>query len=437
MSMTPEIVTKKLLKLYPDQIRTKKYSEKEDFNLREDYGDLSDVASMLTVGQQTPIKVTKTKDVTEDGYPVYELEDGHRRHKYMLMQMKKAKPDADLEKFMLLAEELPAKTDEKQLTLIMMATGQGNKQLSLYEFAKGVKRLMGMGMKKADIARELGKTPSHIDDCEKLMSAPAKYLKQVSEGAIAATTVIAMVKEGTFKDQEEDEDVDDAINEAKAKGKSKATIGDVKKKKGGVSNNGNKKGADDYDYDAPVNGKMQPAIEDLESLKSMLEEQPEARNEKQFELLETIIGYLKGTKDAVDIGALMFDVEAPAKSKKGDNKQAPADKKSLKQFIDEEKEKETQAKGKGKKSAAKLPQEDDPTELDTEEEIPAPKAKAAKKSKKAPEPEPEEEEEAEELDEVVEDDDFETEEEDDENEDFDDDEDIDEDEEEEDDDDDF
>lgn len=156
----------------------------EGFNVRYDYGDLEELtASIIENGVKVPVRGAKNKTGK------YVLTDGHRRY----AAVKNAVENKGIDESKILIPLIPdgkIKSEDRILGMIVYNDG---KKLTLLEEAEVYKRLEGT-LSQADIARKVGKTPTHISNLIKLASTSDKVKEQIRSGKVSASLVIEQLK---------------------------------------------------------------------------------------------------------------------------------------------------------------------------------------------------------------------------------------------------
>lgn len=155
---------------------------RDDFNVRQEYGDVKGLAkSIIENGQALPGRV----DALADG--TFVLTDGHRRFKALQLLAK----DYDNITFKAIVND--KKTTEEERIINMFVT-QDNKQLENYEVAELIKRLVNLGYKQKDIATKLGKTAAYISQMLEYAAETPMIKDAVKNGDISVSTVIKLKK---------------------------------------------------------------------------------------------------------------------------------------------------------------------------------------------------------------------------------------------------
>lgn len=156
----------------------------DGFNVRYDYGDIDELAqSIIENGVKVPLRGVKNR-----GTDQYIITDGHRRFKAVQRAIELGATD-------LLVPLIPDKRgiSEEKRVLGMVIYNDG-KRLTLLEEALVYDRLISYGLTQAEIARKVGKSPTHISNCILLANAPTVVKNQIKEGNVSASFVIEELK---------------------------------------------------------------------------------------------------------------------------------------------------------------------------------------------------------------------------------------------------
>ncbi|MGL5074881.1 MAG: ParB/RepB/Spo0J family partition protein, partial [Waterburya sp.] len=133
----------------------------DDYNVRYDYGDIKELASSIAEnGIKVPLRGYKEGDL-------FYITSGHRRYKAMQLLDKKGYTELN-------APFIPEARGygEEQRTVDLILTNDG-KKLTMLEEAEVVHRLMNnFGKKMKEVAKQIGKSVAHVDNCLLLLSAP-------------------------------------------------------------------------------------------------------------------------------------------------------------------------------------------------------------------------------------------------------------------------
>ncbi len=197
----------------------------DDFNVRQDYGDIDSLAkSIASVGQIEPVVVSKIR-----GTDQYILTDGHRRMKGIMLAKKNG---ANIP----YVKAVVSENNPITRLLTMVITGADKKPLTNLEEGEAYKRLKAEGINAKEIASRVGKSFVHVYAMMKLADAPDQIKQYIRNGEISGSTVsklmqdyntveelIQVVEEAVLNAQIEDEtDVKDGKKKEGAKPK-KAT----------------------------------------------------------------------------------------------------------------------------------------------------------------------------------------------------------------------
>lgn len=165
------------------KIELSKIIIRDNFNVREDYGDLNSLASsILENGQTLPGRV----DVLSDG--TFVLTDGHRRFK--ALQILEGMGHEPLFK----AIVNNSKTTEEQ-RILQMFTTQDNKPLQQHEVAELINRLINLGHTPASVAKKIGKTPGYISQMLQFVRESPAIKEQVKNGKLSVSTALKLQKD--------------------------------------------------------------------------------------------------------------------------------------------------------------------------------------------------------------------------------------------------
>ncbi len=161
----------------------------DGLNLREDYGDLKELAASIKEnGVKVPLRGYK-----ERGEEKYIVVDGHRRFKACELLNGEG---VDLLVPFIIQEK---GTTDEQMVFDMFLTNDG-KPLTPVEQAEGIARLKAYGYETKDIAQRLGKSGTYIENLFKLSQAPKKAKNLVKKGIVSATFIIHRMKDETIEE---------------------------------------------------------------------------------------------------------------------------------------------------------------------------------------------------------------------------------------------
>jgi ParB/RepB/Spo0J family partition protein len=202
VEINPTKNSSSLLKIDPSNIRIV-----DGFNVRQDMGDLEELASSLIEnGQLEPLIVSKVK-----GEDTYELIEGHRRMAAINLLRERG------EDFPYVTATTSQMTAEERI-FAMLVTGSTKKNLTDLEQAEAIKRLQNKGYEVADIAKKMGCSVAKVNQKLELASAPKALKDMVQQGDIAASTAVNMLR------SEGEEKVVELVAEA---------VAEIKAEKGG------------------------------------------------------------------------------------------------------------------------------------------------------------------------------------------------------------
>lgn len=165
------------------KIELSKIVIRDNFNVREDYGDVQSLAySILENGQTVPGRV----DVLNDG--TFVLTDGHRRFKALqiLAQMGN-------EPFFKAIVNNTKTTEEQRI--LQMFTSQDNKPLQPHEIAELINRLINIGYTQVAVAKKIGKTAGYVSQMLQFAHESPVIKEHVKNGNINVSTVLKLQKD--------------------------------------------------------------------------------------------------------------------------------------------------------------------------------------------------------------------------------------------------
>lgn len=176
-------------------------------NTRFDVGDIEELANSIEAqGMRNPVKVQQVKA------GVYQLTEGHRRHqacellkhRYTTLSSKpptvKGNPV-----FHLVARVISEKATEDEITIDMLVSNDGKPFLPLEE-ALMLDKLKKSGHSNADIAKQIGKSVSHVSDRLALVNADETVKEAVEEGTITASEAVTIARK-TKGDNEKQQEI--------------------------------------------------------------------------------------------------------------------------------------------------------------------------------------------------------------------------------------
>lgn len=165
------------------KIELSKIVIRDNFNVREDYGDVQSLAySILENGQTVPGRV----DVLNDG--TFVLTDGHRRFKALQILAEMGN-----EPFFKAIVNNTKTTEEQRILQIF--TSQDNKPLQPHEIAELINRLINIGYTQVSVAKKIGKTPGYISQMLQFSHESPAIKEHVKNGNINVSTVLKLQKD--------------------------------------------------------------------------------------------------------------------------------------------------------------------------------------------------------------------------------------------------
>lgn len=386
--------TGKVLMLYPEQLRERKA------NNRFDFGDIDGLGkSMIMDGIQTPLKVRKTKDKLEDGWPIYEVVDGHRRTR----AAKRVASKMPVEDFVPVIV-MPDDATEIDCILTALITGEHGKQRNMLEASLDIQALVKGGMKQSDVAKRIGKSAMYVSDCILLQEkASPALIKQIKDGQVTPYTAVDMLKNASSDVIEEavdkatkkkaDKAKEEAVTNPDKKANTKTTLkrSDIEEQHGApLTAKGKKASTSAQETSKKTAGsevneiKEDATLTKLIGLRTAMKANAGKRKENSFDMLSALIAYGKGKATALDFLSMFFfeidaeeDTDHLKKAKPGKvvstipEEEAPAVAEPIAKK-DAKKEPAAPAKkvapAKGKKTAAPV-EDDEPDEVEDIDEL--------------------------------------------------------------------
>ncbi len=376
MASNPQVRTGKIIQLYPEQLRERKA------NNRFTFGNLDELSkSIVAHGIINPLIVRKTKDKTDDNYPIYEVVAGHRRLR-AARRIATRMEEGDF----VPAIVMPDSATEEDVIVASIITDTQGLGRNMLEIGHDIQALLALGKNQTAISKEIGKSAQYVSDCLFLFeNATKEILAQIKSGAIGAYTAVDMLKSTPASQVEEAivkaagkkskkiEEESISNPDKKANVKTKLNKSEIEEAHGAPMTEKGKKAAS-YGGDKNVkqaggdNTKEDAAVTKLTQLLTTMKANAGNKNTASFQVLNAIIKYMKGTAMALDLmpvffwgmdedtdakfrGALATVEEEATPAKKGKDK-APAKKAAA------------PAKGKGKKAAAEEEPEIEEVDLD-------------------------------------------------------------------------
>lgn len=152
---------------------------RKGFNVRQDYGDIPELAmSLLNDGQHTPL----SGDMGTDG--LYYITAGHRRYKAFEWLKKNGHPVDTVEGF------INAKGTTEEDRIVSMFTENNQKPLEPVEAAICFQRLINLKWTPEQIAERVGRSVFYVNDMLILAKQPKEIQNAVQDHDITATSVI-------------------------------------------------------------------------------------------------------------------------------------------------------------------------------------------------------------------------------------------------------
>lgn len=206
-------------------------SEEEGYNVREDYGDLDELAESLAKnGQKEPLTVR----MSGDGKTAV-LVNGHRRIR--ALPLANTKFGASFKAAWCIPEEKGANEESRIFDLFTRNSG---KPLTPMEQAIAIKRLVDFNWKIKDIAAKIGKKVKYVNNILDLCAASKELRDAVQSGVISTTAAVMLAKAPESKQSSVINKIKALQTESKEKGqdkdqKKRVSISDVEKEVTGTS----------------------------------------------------------------------------------------------------------------------------------------------------------------------------------------------------------
>ena len=181
------------------------------YNARKDYGDMDELKrQIVAVGR---IKEPLTVEF-KDG--ALSLIEGHRRLRAV------SELNAEGQTIISAVPILIESMDEVEKIVDLVVSNDG-KNFNMLEQGIVFKRLKDAGLKGKEIAEKVGKTQAHVSNCLKLANAPEEIQEQINAGSLSSANALELIRENKGNAEEAVKAVEEAVQSAKAEGKTKAT----------------------------------------------------------------------------------------------------------------------------------------------------------------------------------------------------------------------
>lgn len=192
----------------------------EGFNARKEF-DLDELKAQIKAqGVLNPITVIPFKD--EDGNEKYRLVDGERRYRSVMALLEEGE---DIRRIK--AMYLPKNTKEEDMYIQQMMRNEG-KNFTMIECANLFNLFKNKyGYTQNEIAEKFGKKASFVSQCLALLDLNPEIQEKMLKGEISTDAVKTIVSSHKDDEKAQVEAVENAVKEAKAKGKKTATAKDV------------------------------------------------------------------------------------------------------------------------------------------------------------------------------------------------------------------
>lgn len=157
----------------------------DNFNVREDMGDLMPLAkSLAKMGQKVPM-------IGKRSLGKFIVTAGHRR--FAAAQLANEKLGANI----VAMDFMSGEKDDNSRILTMLLDGEGAKALTNVEMVAGIERLIASGMKKKDIIASLvfGDSQAQKYNLVKAAEAPQELKDLLADGQISVAKVNALQRQ--------------------------------------------------------------------------------------------------------------------------------------------------------------------------------------------------------------------------------------------------
>jgi ParB/RepB/Spo0J family partition protein len=183
----------------------------EKLNPRQDYGEVEELMnSIIENGLRNPLKVFRKEGKLH-------LREGFRRMRAVNLAIKSGQK---IERVPVLIDERLLTTEERTLEFLINNDG---KPFTMIEQADVIGQLIKLGWKTTEVVKRTGKARGYIENLILLTRLPKKIENYIREQKISAHAVIQILREVKQDEALLLAAVEEAINEAAAKGKNKAT----------------------------------------------------------------------------------------------------------------------------------------------------------------------------------------------------------------------
>lgn len=166
-------------------VDTRRIIEEEDFNLREEYGDLTQAAIEIEAAgleNLEPLTCYKKGEY-------YVVLKGYRRTRVFRI----LEEDGKIRQVRIL---LAPKGFKKEDMILDQITGNQGKHFTPWEQAKVLKKLRGLGWSEKDLIERSGRSKTYVRRLLSLADAPQKLINLVREGRVTATLAMDEIAEG-------------------------------------------------------------------------------------------------------------------------------------------------------------------------------------------------------------------------------------------------
>ena len=190
----------------------------ENFNVRQDYGDLNELArSIESNGVRVPLRGHKKGGK-------YILTDGHRRFKAAQMLAEKG-----IEiRVPFLSDGRESSAEQRVIDMLICNEG---KKLNPVEESEAIARLVNFGWSDTEISTKTGYTKVYICNLKLLQSAPKKIKELITGNVVSATLAMSVLRKEKDFDKAQ-KAIENAVQFGAETGKNKITAKDLRQSEG-------------------------------------------------------------------------------------------------------------------------------------------------------------------------------------------------------------
>lgn len=199
----------------------------QGFNSRVNFGNIEELAEQIkTAGMLNPITVQAVK--MEDGTEKYNLVDGERRYRAIMLLIEKGEKIKDKEIDYVSAIKVPSNLSKSELYVQQAMRNEG-KNFNEYEWAVLASKLRDeCGITNmSEIARMLGKNNGQVVYWFKILELPEKYQALVRDGKLCGPDLRRVLQAHDRDTDKAWEDIEKMQAAAEEKGEEKLSLKDL------------------------------------------------------------------------------------------------------------------------------------------------------------------------------------------------------------------